>query len=476
MGTTGAKKTFRSTWLMTVFVLGLAGYTVWEYRKASKNEGVDINIEKRLFNIRSEEIVEAKLTRKEDSFTLKRSGDDWNMTAPVVDEGDTSAIDAFLYSLQIQKGKIFRGEDDAGKAINWTEFGFDDSATTVELKAAKQSESLQVSGKNAFDGSYYLRQHDELLLGDRGLAQAIARPSNGFRSRRLWREPTVQVVSAEAVIDGAGVKDKFKVIYENGKWRLDPVSTFAIDPDRVANWLTHVQQLTPTEIITDSPSPEDLRNFLLLKPSALVKIQFKKEDGTPGEWTLTLGQDKAEDIYVSSTSRPTVYKTLRPSVDNIRVSKDYFREGKQAFRFPVEEAAEIEVFAQGAKRQFRKEGSEWKLKGEGPTTDAELNGDKLVSLIQRINEFEAEERLPVKEAKGFKPEQQIVIRDGKGQVLLDLSWGDTFKGRRPFNKNMTFRFVKTNLEKDAMGVDKARVETLIDPQLVRIKAAKDSKK
>ncbi|MGZ3724002.1 MAG: hypothetical protein ACXVA9_13760, partial [Bdellovibrionales bacterium] len=67
-------------------------------------------------------------------------------------------------------------------------------------------------------------------------------------------------------------------------------------------------------------------------------------------------------------------------------------------------------------------------------------------------------------------DQHILIRDSKGQTLLDLSWGDDFKAQQSWNKGMTFRFVKTNLEKEVLGVNAAKVASLVNAGFVTVKA------
>jgi hypothetical protein len=276
---------------------------------------------------------------------------------------------------------------------------------------------------------------------------------------------TVEGASAEF---NADVKDRFTIVRQGDKWLLDPKPAFTVDSDRIANWLVQIEQLTPSEIATDTPTDETRRTDLLLKPSAQITLHYKKADGGTGDWKLTIGQDKAGDVYLFSSSRPTVYKTASGAIDRLRVPKEYFRDGKRAFHFDVELAREIEVYSGGKPYKFRKDGATWKtVSGEG-----ELQVDRLVSLIQKISQLEAQEFLPIDRAKGFTPAHQVVVRDDKGHVLLDLSWGDTYKSERPYNKGMTFRFVKTNLEKDAMGVSSVSLDALTSAPLVRTKSSK----
>ena len=471
---------FSSTWLMFLVVALLAGYTAWDYRKAVKEEGVDADQEKRLFAMEPGDVEEIKVQQKDDLVDIKKENGVWHMLKPVDDEADSSAVEAFNYSTVIQKGKFFRSEDDA-KNTKWADYGLDPVTMSVEVKSAKKSESLQVSSKNAFDGSYYVRKGDELLLGDRGLAQIVARSPNSLRQRRLWRDTESTIERADVEVDYEGLKEKFAILLKDGKWELGPKPAFDYDLERTANWLVQLERMTAQEIEIDLDTPAadakdievPLRSlgipmhfkraegpkagpWTFAKQTLRVTLHLKDAKGAAGTWILTAGPDIVQDGFVMANARSTVYKIPAQNLLPFRIPIDYFRNGKKPFNFPVEQARRIEVFNEGKQRTFIKENSDWKLEGG----DSVLQPDKLVALIQNIHQLEAAEFVPQAKAKGFSAQQRVVVRDDKGAVLLDLSWGDPFPATRKYNKGMTLCYVRTNLEKDAMGVNQAAIASL----------------
>lgn len=200
-----------------------------------------------------------------------------------------------------------------------------------------------------------------------------------------------------------------------------------------------------------------------------LTLNYKKADGSLADWVLTAGQDKDEDVYLYTNVKSTVYKIARATLNSVRVPEEYFRDGKKPFRFPLEQAREIELHQGKFNPTVKKADSSWKL--EGVAADKfELDMNKLTTLLQNLNGLEAQEYMPARAAKNIKADQRVVVRGEGGQTLLDLSWGDEFKSKLPYNKGQTFRFVKSNMEKDVMGVNAKKIAQLIDPTMLKAKA------
>lgn len=465
-------KPFRSTAVLSIVVIGIAGYTYWDFKKAAAPAIEGQEAQTQLFTFSNDKVTGIKIESATETIEMEKEGDVWTITKPLKDMGESTAIDSFLYLVLAQQGKAFRDEEISKTTPKWEEFGLAPPGLSLSITSDKGTETLQVSSKNAYDGSYYIRHKDQLMLGDQGLAQLANRSSDSFRSRQLWRNPDVEVVRAEAVVNMDNLKSRFKIVRSGDKWTLDPEPEFTVDTEKVANWLIRVQELDGHDIIKDNPSPEDKKNALLLRPSSVVSLFNKDKDGKMHEWVLAIGQDKAEDVFIKSTERPTIYKVPTSSVAKIRVPLEFFRDGKKPFRFPVDLAHKVEVNINGELHTFIKKGSTWSLDESVTKTDKQLNQDKLVALIQKIAGLEAQEFLRASTSAGFTPEQRIVIRDGKDEVLLDLQWGKPFISTKDFNKGVALTLAKTNLEKEILAIPTAQLQNLIDPKLLEKKAAK----
>lgn len=453
----------RGTAIVTALVVLLAGYTYWEYRNAEKHSG-DSATERRLFYFVPEDVKDFKLTHGKDEMVIVRDGDQWKMKKPFDDLGDKSAVDAFLYSLMIQRGRTVDA-DDQTKTVDWGQFGLNPPGYEIAIHG-KVQESLQVSSKNAYDGSYYLNWNGKLMLGDRGLAQVVGRDPSSLRSKRLFREQDVVIKEAQVTVSTDSFKGSYKIVKKGNDWTVEPKPEFLLDENKLETWLAQVHALTGIDVAAEALTDEQKRNLLLLKPSFTVDMKLERKDGKESEFSLTAGQDRGEDVFVYTGQRPTIYKFTKGQLANLRVPEEFFRDGKQPFKFPIDQAHDIRIGG----HHIVKDGSTWKLQDAKP--DEELSSVRLQEILEDLAKFEALTYPSAKMAKGFKDEQKIVFRDSQGKVLFDLSWGDEFKAQETWNKGMTFRFVRSNLEKETMGVNQALLKTLLMPGLIIQRAEK----
>jgi hypothetical protein len=455
-------KSFRSTGIMLVLVAVLAGYTLWEYKKADSD--ADTAQEKKLFNFKNEDVDQLKITHKDQNLLIVREADGWKVKQPYDDLAEPSAMDAVLYSIAVQKGKAFRGEDDA-KTIKWADFGLEPADSVVEVKTKAGVQTLQISSKNAFDGSFYVRQGDELMLADHGIAQAVMRDAKTFRSKRLWREPDAKIESIDVTVDGDGLKDKYRILRDGELWKLDPQPSFATEASKIETWVNTVEGLKPPEVASETLSEDDKRTDLLLKPSVIVAIKYKKPDGAAADWTLTAGQERSSDIFMYTNQRPTVYKSPSKALDRVRVPRAYFRDGKKAFAFNMEKVHAIEIHDGAFHHRFKKTDLLWKLDDGAESAKYQIEQDRLINMIQNLASLEAQE-FP-SSAQGMKPDQRITLLDDKGGKVFEINWGDEYKSQVPYNKGLSFRYVKSNLEKEAMGVAASKIATLVDKSMIK---------
>lgn len=443
-------KTFRSTGLMSLFVIGLAIFTFFEYHKAQR-EGSYAEGERAAFTLQMHEIDRIRITRASDTMEFVKEGESWRIIKPLEDHAEDAAILGLLHSLTTQRIRQFDAEDSSGP-IQWADFGLDKPAATFELGFGRQSQSLSLSSKNAFDGSFFVRQEDKLLVGDTGLAQIRDRELASFRSRKIYRD---KLPVNKVLIDLNG--EVFSLVRNSeknkGQWTIEPKPSFALDSTKIANWIEQLVDFKPAEIIQEAISEEDKRTYLLLKPSMKIKVN--------DEWELTIGQNRAEDVFLHNNKRPTLYRATVQGLSQIRVGADYFRDGQKAFEFPVERARTIEVRSDKVNASFIRGDKGWSANEKG----VEVNEEALVQLMQSVRSLEAAEFPPP--AKTGISAPQIIVKDEKGEILLSLAWGSEFKPTKPYNANQALKYAQTNLEKDIMGVSKTKLDALISDALLK---------
>ena len=62
------------------------------------------------------------------------------------------------------------------------------------------------------------------------------------------------------------------------------------------------------------------------------------------------------------------------------------------------------------------------------------------------------------------------IRDAQGQEIFVLAVGGEFNPEKPWNQGFKYKFVKTNLSKELLGVQKEKLDRLIDEGILKKKS------
>lgn len=456
-------KNFRSTGVMALLVAAIAGYTAWEYRKAQQDAGLAEG-ERLAFTITPKTITGFKIIRGGEVIEVQKSGDSWQVIKPVGDDGDGPSIDGFVYPLLSQRVRPFAEEEDTPKTgEKWAEFGLEPATAVIEVMSKDSSEMISVSSKNAFDGSFYVRQDDKLVLGDAGLAQLKERPSTSFRSRYWWREKAANLISIR--VQNLETKESYKLVRKDKVWEVDPAPPYPIDSEKIREWVDRVKDFTPAEIAREQLDDFARTEFLLAKPSFTISVEYKKPDDQAAMWVATIGQDKATDVWVYTTLRPTIYKTTVSALENIRLPLSFFRSSSKAFDFPLEQARKVEIRTATFNHTFKKSGEKWVIDGDAP--GVELDQERLIQFIQNVRTMEAGE-FPNVPGSGFK-DPQVRILNHEDKTIFALSWGDEYKAKEPHNKGAAFRYVKTDQSSDVMGVASDKLARLLDAKMVKEK-------
>ncbi len=431
----------RGSLVMSLLVAGLAVYTFIDYRKA-QNEGTFASDERASFSFRSQDIDYLKIERAQGTVEIHKKEDgQWQMTQPVNDDVEETSALSYLLSLTTQRVRLFTPEDEKQGAVDWSKYGLSPPMATFIAGQSGKKETLSLSSKNAFDGSFYLRQNDTLLIGDTGFAQLNSRTGNSFRSRLLYRDKA-PVEKAEVDLEG----HKYAVLKKDGRWTIDPAPAYPLDAGKIEAWLERVQEFKPADIVKDELTEEDKRSLLLLVPSAKISLN--------GNWLLTIGQNRAEDVFLYTDKRPTIYKVSVAGISQVRVPAEFFRDGRKAFEFPVELARTIELKSKKIVANLKKTESGW-------VTDKNADvSNEAVEFMQALRGLEAKEFGAAKAKTGIAS-AQILVKDNQGIEIFTLAWGDEYKARALSNNGASFRYARTNLEKETFGLPNEKLEALV---------------
>ena len=451
-------------YVFALVVAVLAGYVVYDYRNQPADKPAPGEV--RAFQTSRDQVTRFTLTRAQpdqaETIALKRENDEWKLIQPIEDDAEETTVDGFLFTLEMERLREFRDADDT-QAPDWARFGLDHPGVTIEWVTPKGTEKVEISAKNAFDGSFYVRQGERLLLGQPGLAQTTNRSVGSFRSRRIWRHADADVRTVEARF--ADRTQNFSLNHDAHGWTLSPKSKVATDPVKIDKWVNAVEDLTAADFVKDGVAAADLKTYGLDHPRATIDLAYQAGNDKPGRWTLTIGPEKNGDVYFYTNDRAVILKTAAPTVRKLLVDAEYFRDGHLPFQFDVERAREVRVNVGGTERVIKKADVKWTL---ADAKDGEVIDEaELTELIANARGLEAIDSsakpVPPKSAADFE------VRDGEGKTLLALTFGDAYAPRAVYNQGAELRAVRvTNAAGAAtFGLPKAQIDTLIKGRLIK---------
>ena len=118
------------------------------------------------------------------------------------------------------------------ETVQWEEYGLDEKATQVTLSLKSDEKVLfSVSWKPSFDGKYFVRRGDTLLMGDSSLKTAIhEKDPSSFRSLNALHTSGHPL---ELTYSG---KKNFSFTWSDYRWAFKKTTPFPLKTGRVSKF------------------------------------------------------------------------------------------------------------------------------------------------------------------------------------------------------------------------------------------------
>jgi hypothetical protein len=351
----------KSLLVLLIVALGLGAYI---YFVESKRDVDDTAKKDKVFAVQAGSIDEITIrSASGDETTLKKTGTDWAVTAPVqapADQSTASSIASTIETLDIQNSL----EDNPPSV---TQYGLDPARFSVTFKAKgdQTSHRLDVGNKTPTGSDLYARigGQPKLFLISGYLEDTLNRTTFDLRNKTALTFDRDQVTTI--TLDHAG-SPAVTLTKSGADWRLSaPVQT-AADLDSVNTILSRLSGEQMKAIVagdTAAPTPADLKKYGLDKPQATVTlgagstraalaIGAKKDDGT---------------LYARDLSRPLVFTVDATLAADLEKKPQDFRV-KDVFAFRSYSALGVDVTRAGTTYSFAKSTGA-PAKGETTPTD-----------------------------------------------------------------------------------------------------------
>lgn len=418
----------KSTLALLVLLIGLGSYA---YFYASKAEDTSATRQDKLFPAIASDNIEELTVRNDtgETTTLKKVDGKWMMTAPVqtrASDMDASGIANGLAGLDIT-----RVVDENPTDVK--DYGLDAPRVEVTFKSngGKPGGKLLIGGTTATGGSLYARKDDEkrvVLIGEYN-SSTFNKATFDLRDKAIVAFDRSKVDALDVVME----KDGFELTKKDGQWTMAKPLVARADASAADGLVTAVESLQMKSVVGPSATTEELKQYGLDKPSAVVNLHL----GTERTSVLVGGPAGDDTVYAKDAAKPDIYTIQKAAADDLRkVADDYRR--KDLFDMRAFTATHIDITRDGKTYGFDR------IKGKDETvadtwkrvtpTAAEPDKDKFQAFVAGLADIRAISYADAKTKTGLdNPVATIVVKfeDGKKEekVLLGRNGTDAFASR-----------------------------------------------
>src|SRR6185503_19439926 len=331
----------RGLWSTLGLAVVLAGLGAYIYFVTLKTPATDTGPkkEKVFAALEPDKIEELKvLSAAGDATTVKKQGAAWQLTEPIAAaaaDSEVSGITSALGQLEIT-----RVIDE--NPTNLNDYGLSNPRIEIDFKASgdKDFRKLFVGEKSPTGGDLFARRND-----DKKVFLIPAFQETTFnRTTFDLREKSVLKFDREKV-DGLDVDAGGKTLAiakDGGDWKITkPVQTRA-DFGSVEGLVGRLGSVQMKSIVTETPTPADLKKYGLATPEATVNL-----NAGSARATLLMGGKAADNtVYARDASKSSVVTVESALLDDLKKSADDYRR-KDIFEFRPFNANRVEMARNG---------------------------------------------------------------------------------------------------------------------------------
>lgn len=426
-------KNFRWTFVFGLLVVGLAVFTVWDYKR-SNQQAETKEQEAKVVPFKTDEISRIEIQARDAKTVMEKQDDKWKILEPIQDSGDTQAILSLLASVDGEKVKETVAE---GPDIHWATYGLDTPVTGYKVTTADgKSRELKIGSIKAYDGSLYGRIGDEnrVVLVASNWDVQLSKPVREFRDKRFFRQdPAPAFDSVEVNVNERGQKSKVVLKKADGKWHAQGAKdAYPLSEEAVNAYIEQVKNLRAVDFQEDKDLPGVLAKYGLNQPGVVVRLQ--EGDKAPFEIKVeappkSVGSDPASNninLHGVSTDLKAVLSVYKPSVDALKKKEEDFFDKKLPFQFDQKEVGRVKIATPSVNAELIKEGDKWVLADKGLQKD--VDSGRLDEMLGALSRMEAVRILqPIRKGQTppkWKGESTLELLKSSGEPVFQLVWGE----------------------------------------------------
>jgi len=347
---------FRSTLVLLLLVAGLGAYVYWvEYPKAEQAAK-----KKTLFELKADDITAVKLTFADREIALKRSGEEWRLTAPIDAAADATTAKNLASAIADCEVK----KELAETSPDLAQYGLDKPFVTVTVQLKDKALPTVLVGKNTPVGfSTYVQKADDkkIVLTNAAFRSGLDKQVKDLRDKTIVSFTDDEVQKLDITGEGKDIA----LVRKDGTWTLDRPGAYPADAPTVRSYLSTLRSMRAVDFPDDHPT--DLSLYGLDTPRLRLHLLLGKNNADKEILIGSKETDKKE-LYVQTSGVPTVYTVSDFVLRDLNKTAADFRD-KTLLAFDRDKIGALELqrkdggqlkLVRGDDKQWRPDGIEGK--------------------------------------------------------------------------------------------------------------------
>ncbi len=465
-------KSFRWTWIAIACVALLAGLTIFDFKRTTKNEeqeekGRDV------LRLSKDALGHIEIHSRTSQTILDKQSGNWKLISPISDSADEQVMQTFMMSLTGEKIAATVVE---GDQINLDTYGLKDPVKRLELKTEDgKTEEVRIGSVKAYDGNLYAQidQDRKVYLVSSNWDPMLSRLDKEYRDKHVLRQDLSSTELKKIEFSSAIAKgDDFQLSQADKHWKISGNALdYPVADLSVANFLGELRGVRASDFAPQVAGTGGAKaSYHLDHPRFQVKLfkdaaepvfaasfsDFSKLDPKATGADAT----KTQTSFVMSSDVKDVMIVAKTNVESVIKTPQDFYDRKLPFRFAKGDVEKIEVAAEGLlDASFEKMGQNWSLVklngGDGKDSKKAAQTAAISGAIEKLSQLEAVRILELIK-KGSQPtvlkkSSQITFFNKSGESLFRLQWGS----------KMTEKATEGRPEAHFMAARTDRVDALI---------------
>ncbi len=465
-----------------IVVMGTASFAFYQYKYSQEQEEKEEKKDLVFSSLEPNQVQSIFIRKVVEDIHLIRTEDGWNMESSIEDMADRDLTGDWLSSLFSEKARIIKE-----KGVDWAEYGLDRNTKSIVI-TTKSNEKLKLSISNysAFDGSFYIKKEEKLLLGGTAWASLTGKKGDYFRSYKLLNIGKKHPKSLSYQSKAFSVS----LNWENNKWEWkDKNPVFPLSQSDLESYWSSFSNIN-FERDTYPDTKKYREEFYLHNPA--IELQLEFEDNK--KWSVKISPEIKGKFYVLPSTRQYIFALNKEQMDNLLLTNKKIRDHRHPFQFKKDHVHFVELKGYGLEVEAEKEEKKWKLlhgeinkeimdkimpksvviknekdqkqkedKKEEPTdkdkekeAQKKLKESELHNILNRIRTLFAREYFDSE--KSFTKTAQLILKNKEKNILLNLEFSDPFeraadkKNKHSGDEKIKMIYVKSSAGKEIMTI------------------------